>query len=75
MLTADQQLGQLGQRFRGKRYVQGHANKAYVRFTDLRDACMVFSSLRHGGYDWRVDFVSPDLWQVSTIPGHIEYRG
>lgn len=67
ILTASQNLENLCGRFKGKRYIHASGNKVYVRFTNLHDACMVFANVRHGGADWRVDFVPPGFWQVSSV--------
>ncbi|OIW33953.1 hypothetical protein CONLIGDRAFT_570335 [Coniochaeta ligniaria NRRL 30616] len=61
-------LESLGKRFKGKRYIHSNGNKVYVRFTNLQDAYMVFTNAHHGGPDWRVDFVRPEVWQLFS-PG------
>ncbi|KAB5570434.1 RNA recognition motif 2-domain-containing protein [Coniochaeta sp. 2T2.1] len=57
-------LESFGNHFKGKRFVHGSGTKVYVRFTNRHDAYMVWANARHGGLDWRVDFVRPAFWQV-----------
>lgn len=64
MTHASQNLEKQGVSFRGKRNIHSNGNKVYVRFTNIHDACAVFSNARLVGLDWCVDFVRPELWQV-----------
>ncbi|KAI1393851.1 RNA recognition motif 2-domain-containing protein [Hypoxylon trugodes] len=48
-----------GTAIKGSRQVYEFADQVFVRFTDIRDACAVFSNISLGGRNWSVRAVSP----------------
>ncbi|OTB07122.1 hypothetical protein M426DRAFT_8851 [Hypoxylon sp. CI-4A] len=59
------ELQQKGIPFRGARQVRELGDRVFVRFTNIRDSCAVFSNLAMGGRDWSV---SPaDIQEASSL--------
>ena len=49
--------------------MHGKGDRAYIRFSDIRDASMVHQNIHIGREDWEVQYVSPnDFNQVCETP-------
>jgi len=66
VLTCPQKLESLGTPCRGDKQIQAKNTRVYVRFTNIRDACMLQRHVQLGGTDWAATSLSPpEFVQVS----------
>ncbi|KAI1097269.1 RNA recognition motif 2-domain-containing protein [Jackrogersella minutella] len=63
------ELRQMGTPFQGSRDIYERGNQAFVRFTNIRDACTIFSNISLGGRDWDVRSVNPREFSSVVEPG------
>ncbi|KAI1082352.1 RNA recognition motif 2-domain-containing protein [Whalleya microplaca] len=62
-------LQQVGYPTAGSNQVYECGDKVFVRFSNIRDACAIFSNLTMGGRDWAVTSVSSREFSLVVEPG------
>ncbi|KAI0840640.1 RNA recognition motif 2-domain-containing protein [Hypoxylon sp. FL0890] len=63
------ELHQTGTVFQGTREIYEFSDQVYVRFSNIRDACTVFSKISLGGRNWAVRSISPREFSSVVEPG------
>ncbi|KAI0883439.1 RNA recognition motif 2-domain-containing protein [Annulohypoxylon maeteangense] len=62
-------LRQMGTPFQGKNEIFECGSQVFARFSNIRDACTVFSNISLGGRDWDVRSVNPREFSSVVEPG------
>ncbi|KAI1213433.1 RNA recognition motif 2-domain-containing protein [Annulohypoxylon truncatum] len=63
------ELRQMGTPFQGTNEIFECGNQVFARFSNIRDACTVFSNISLGGRDWDVRSVNPREFSSVVEPG------
>ncbi|KAI1144107.1 RNA recognition motif 2-domain-containing protein [Hypoxylon sp. FL0543] len=63
------ELHQMGTVFQGTREIYEFGDQVFVRFSNIRDACTVFSKITLGGRNWAVRSISPREFSMVVEPG------
>ncbi|KAI2471666.1 RNA recognition motif 2-domain-containing protein [Annulohypoxylon bovei var. microspora] len=63
------ELRQMGTPFQGTNAIYEYGNQVFARFTNIRDACTIFSNISLGGRDWDVRSVNPREFSSVVEPG------
>ncbi|KAH8199433.1 hypothetical protein TruAng_006428 [Truncatella angustata] len=52
-------LGHHNFHFKGSKQFQAHGNKVYVRFINIRDACLFIENVQLGNRNWVINYIHP----------------
>ncbi|KAI0127893.1 RNA recognition motif 2-domain-containing protein [Xylariales sp. AK1849] len=61
-------LAQRGFQFQGSTHFGASGDKVYVRFSNIRDACLFSQNVHVGGQDWRINYIHPREYSQVVDP-------